>query len=40
MRLSYENQEVATDEVTYNNFNRTLQFRIGDIRNYSDIASE
>lgn len=39
MRLSYENQEVATDEVTYNNFNRTLQFRIGDIRNYSDIAS-
>jgi len=39
MRLSYENKEIATEEITYNNFNRTLEFRIGDVRSYSDIAS-
>jgi len=39
MRLSYENSKSATDEITYNNFNRLLEFRIGDVRSFSDIAS-
>ena len=39
MRVSYKNLKTATDEVTYNNFNRLLEFRIGDVRSYSDIAS-
>lgn len=39
MRISYENLSAATDDVTYNNFNRLLEFRIGDVRDYSDVAS-
>lgn len=39
MRVSYKSLKTATDEVTYNNFNRLLEFRIGDVRSYSDIAS-
>lgn len=39
MRLSYLHKSVTTDEVIYNNFINTLQFRIGDVRNYADVCS-
>lgn len=39
MRMSYLNKRVATDEVIYRNFMSVLEFRIGDVRNYSDICS-
>lgn len=38
MRLAYLHQSVTTDEVIYNNFKNTLQFHIGDVRNYADIC--
>ncbi|MCL4254647.1 MAG: polysaccharide biosynthesis protein, partial [Anaerolineae bacterium] len=37
MRLSYINKEAATDEVIYQNFQRLLRFRIGDIRDYNAV---
>ena len=39
MRLDYMHKKVSTDEVIYNNFRNVLEFRIGDIRNYSDVCS-
>jgi UDP-glucose 4-epimerase len=39
MRLSYMNRQVSTDEVIYRNFEQALEFRIGDVRSYSDVAS-
>jgi UDP-glucose 4-epimerase len=39
MRLSYLHKTVTTDEVIYDNFARTLEFRIGDVRDYSDVCS-
>jgi len=39
MRISYLNKLVATDEVIYRNFMSLLEFRIGDVRNYSDVCS-
>jgi UDP-glucose 4-epimerase len=39
MRLSYLQKKVTTDEVIYRNFLRSLEFRLGDVRNYSDVAS-
>ena len=39
MRVDYQKLKSATDDLTYNNFNRLLEFRIGDVRSYSDIAS-
>jgi len=39
MRMSYLNKRVATDEVIYRNFMSVLEFRIGDIRNYTDVCS-
>jgi UDP-glucose 4-epimerase len=39
MRLSYEHRTASTDEVIYENFRRTLRFRIGDIRNYADVCA-
>ena len=39
MRLSYLNKQVATDEVIYRNFMSVMEFRIGDVRNYSDICA-
>ena len=39
MRMSYLNKIVATDEVIYRNFMSTLEFRIGDVRSYSDVCS-
>lgn len=38
MRLEYQHKQNATDEVIYNNFNRLLEFRIGDVRNYHSIS--
>ncbi len=39
MRLEYLHKNVSTDEVIYNNFKNLLEFRIGDVRDYSDVAS-
>jgi len=39
MRMSYLNKIVATDEVIYRNFMSILEFRIGDVRSYSDVCS-
>lgn len=39
MRLSYLHQAATTDEVTYHNFLRLLEFRIGDIRSYADVSA-
>lgn len=39
MRLAYENHVAATDEIIYSNFKRALEFRIGDVRDYSSIAA-
>jgi len=39
MRMSYLHKIVATDEVIYRNFMSSLEFRIGDVRNYADICS-
>jgi len=32
MRISYLNKHAATDEIIFRNFQRTLDFRIGDVR--------
>ena len=39
MRMDYLHKRVATDEVIYRNFNNVLVFRIGDVRNYSDVCA-
>jgi UDP-glucose 4-epimerase len=39
MRQSYLQQKVTTDEVTYRNFLRALEFRLGDVRSYADVTS-
>lgn len=38
LRLSYLHKRVTTDEVIFDNFRRLLEFRIGDIRNYSNVC--
>lgn len=38
MRIAYLQKRVSTDEVIYENFLRTLEFRLGDVRNYADVA--
>ena len=38
MRLEYRRSAAATDEVIYNNFQRKLEFRIGDIRDFHSVA--
>lgn len=38
MRMSYLHKRVATDEVIYSNFKNVLEFRIGDVRDYSDVC--
>lgn len=38
MRLDYQHKKNFTDEVIYNNFNQLVEFRIGDIRNYSSVC--
>lgn len=39
MRLSYLDRSVTTDEVIYQNFERIISFRIGDVRSYADVCS-
>jgi UDP-glucose 4-epimerase len=39
MRLEYENKMAATDEIIYRNFQRLLEFRIGDVRDFGSVAS-
>jgi FlaA1/EpsC-like NDP-sugar epimerase len=39
MRLDYQNAQSATDEVIYHNFERLLEFRIGDVRDFHSVAS-
>tara|TARA_B100000965_G_C19597478_1_gene760928 strand:+ start:3141 stop:4205 length:1065 start_codon:yes stop_codon:yes gene_type:complete len=39
MRIDYLNNRYGTDEIIYKNFNQFLEFRIGDIRQYSDVRS-
>lgn len=38
MRLSYLRQRVTTDETIYRNFDRLLEFRLGDVRDYWDVV--
>lgn len=39
MRVAYLNRQVTTDEVIYHNFEKVLEFRIGDVRSYADVCS-
>jgi UDP-glucose 4-epimerase len=39
MRLAYLRQRVTTDETIYRNFDRILEFRLGDVRSYRDVAA-
>jgi len=39
MRLDYQNRRVATDEITYHNFEQLLEFRIGDVRDFGSVAA-
>ena len=39
MRLEYQSGPNATDEVIYHNFERVLEFRIGDVRDYPAVLS-
>ena len=38
MRLEFLHKRVTTDEVIYKNFKSTLEFRIGNVRNYADVC--
>ena len=38
MRLEYSRNSAATDEIIYRNFQRKLEFRIGDIRDFHSVA--
>jgi FlaA1/EpsC-like NDP-sugar epimerase len=38
MRLSYLHKRITTDEVIYNNFLNLLEFRIGDVRDYTSVC--
>jgi FlaA1/EpsC-like NDP-sugar epimerase len=39
MRMDYLQKKVATDEIIYQNFERTLEFVIGDVRDFQSVAS-
>jgi FlaA1/EpsC-like NDP-sugar epimerase len=39
MRMEYLNKASPTDEVIYQNFQRALTFRIGDVRDFHSVAS-
>ena len=39
MRMSYQHRRAATDEVIFRNFMNVLEFRIGDVRSYSQVCS-
>ena len=38
MRMSYMNKHTATDEIIFRNFQRMLDFRIGDVRDFHSVA--
>lgn len=38
MRTEYLNSKAATDEIIYRNFERRLEFRIGDVRDYPSVC--
>jgi FlaA1/EpsC-like NDP-sugar epimerase len=38
MRMEYQNKLSATDEIIYRNFQRLLEFRIGDVRDFHSIC--
>lgn len=39
MRVEYQQKRAVTDEVIYRNFERTLEFRIGDVRDYHAVVA-
>jgi len=39
MRVEYQCQVAATDEIVYRNFQHRLQFRIGDVRDFHSLAA-
>jgi FlaA1/EpsC-like NDP-sugar epimerase len=39
MRLEFHSKRAATDEIIYHNFERVLEFRIGDVRDYGSVVS-
>ncbi|PYV87245.1 MAG: polysaccharide biosynthesis protein [Acidobacteria bacterium] len=39
MRMEYQHKVAATDEIIYQNFQRQLDFRIGDVRDFHSIAA-
>ncbi len=39
MRLNYLRRRVTADEVIYRNFVKSLEFRLGDVRSFADVAS-
>jgi UDP-glucose 4-epimerase len=39
MRIAYLHKRTSTDEVIYRNFMQTLEFRIGDVRDYGALCS-
>lgn len=39
MRLEYQQKRAVTDEVIYRNFERLLEFRIGDVRDYHAVCA-
>lgn len=39
MRLAFQHKRTATDEVIYHNFERLLQFRIGDVRDPHSVST-
>jgi len=39
MRVAYQQKRAATDEIIYRNFERLLEFRIGDVRDFHSIAA-
>jgi UDP-glucose 4-epimerase len=39
MRLSFQRKESATDEIIYSNFEKLLQFQIGDVRDFHSISA-
>jgi FlaA1/EpsC-like NDP-sugar epimerase len=38
MRIEYQKLTKPTDEIIYHNFERLIEFRIGDVRNYHSVA--
>jgi len=39
MRIEYQQKQKVTDEVIYHNFERLLEFRLGDVRDYHSVCA-